>query len=154
MTTATNRHEAIDTNQPPEPAASARKHQAHSQGWPPAPLTSPKGAIHLPRVPRRHVTAKGAASAPTEALSRRIEGGSGHQGPQPIPVRPFPRRSQGRGGGKAVVAEEGVSRIQVKNRVKAAAKAVGVKIAFQRTEPEIVVFRVVAREPMAPAAQG
>lgn len=57
-------------------------------------------------------------------------------------------------GGRAVVAEEGVSRIQVKNRVKAAAKAVGVKIAFQRTEPEIVVFRVVAREPMAPAAQG
>lgn len=48
-------------------------------------------------------------------------------------------------GGRAIVAEEGVSRIQIKNRLKAAAKDVGVTIAFTRSDPEEVVFRVTGR---------
>lgn len=48
-------------------------------------------------------------------------------------------------GGRATVAEEGVSRIQIKNRLKAAAKDVGLNIAFVRSSPEEVVFRVVSR---------
>jgi len=49
-------------------------------------------------------------------------------------------------GGRATVAEEGVSRIQIKNRLKAAAKDVGLNIAFVRSAPEEVVFHVVSRK--------
>lgn len=52
-------------------------------------------------------------------------------------------------GGRTTVAEEGISRAQIKNRLKASAKDVGVKIAFLRTEPEEVVFKVVARASIA-----
>lgn len=48
-------------------------------------------------------------------------------------------------GGRATVAEEVVSRIQIKNRLKAAAKDVGLNIAFVRSSPEEVVFHVVSR---------
>jgi len=48
-------------------------------------------------------------------------------------------------GGRATVEEEGVSRIQIKNRLKAAAKDVGLNIAFVRSSPEEVVFHVVSR---------
>jgi len=48
-------------------------------------------------------------------------------------------------GGRATVAEEGVSRDQIKNRLKAAAKDVGLNIAFVRSSPEEVVFHVTGR---------
>ena len=48
-------------------------------------------------------------------------------------------------GGRAVVADEGVSRQSVKNRLKFAAEAAGVEIKFQRSSPNDVVFAVVGR---------
>jgi len=52
-------------------------------------------------------------------------------------------------GGRAIVAEEGVSRQQIKNRLQAAAKSVGVIIKFARSSPDEVVFRVTGRNGLA-----
>lgn len=46
-------------------------------------------------------------------------------------------------GGKAVVADEGVSRQSVKNRLGVAAKAVGVGLKYHRSGDEEVIFEVV-----------
>lgn len=48
-------------------------------------------------------------------------------------------------GGRAIVAEEGVTRQALKNRLKVAAAAAGVQIKFQRSSPQDVVFEVVGR---------
>lgn len=48
-------------------------------------------------------------------------------------------------GGRGLIAEEGVSRQQIKNRLKRAADDVGVMIKFLRSAPDEVVFRVVSR---------
>jgi len=48
-------------------------------------------------------------------------------------------------GGRAIVANEGVSRQQVKNRLRTAAKAAGIAIAFVPSEKETVVFKVTSR---------
>lgn len=57
-------------------------------------------------------------------------------------------------GGRGLVAEEGVSRQHIKNRLKTAAQDVGVTIAFMRSAPEEVVFRVVSRKTSSsPAAE-
>lgn len=54
-------------------------------------------------------------------------------------------------GGRASVAEEGVSRQQIKNRLRSAADDVGVEIKFMRSSPDEVVFRVVSRRSMTGA---
>ena len=46
-------------------------------------------------------------------------------------------------GGKAVVAEEGVSRQSVKNRLLVAADVLGKAIVFRRSDTALVVFEVV-----------
>jgi hypothetical protein len=48
-------------------------------------------------------------------------------------------------GGRATVADEGVSREQVKNRLRSAAKAAGITIAFVPSNKETVVFKVTSR---------
>lgn len=56
-------------------------------------------------------------------------------------------------GGRAVVAEEGVTRQALKNRLKVAAAAAGVEIKFQRSSPEDVVFEMVSRTGAAQAGK-
>ena len=48
-------------------------------------------------------------------------------------------------GGRVVVADTGVSRQSVKNRINKAATVAGVEIAFLRSSPDIVVFEVVSK---------
>lgn len=54
-------------------------------------------------------------------------------------------------GGMATTAEEGASKITLKNRLSAAAQAAGVSIKYLRSDAATVVFKVTARE-SAPAA--
>ena len=54
-------------------------------------------------------------------------------------------------GGMATTAEEGASKITLKNRLSAAAQAAGVTIKYLRSDAATVVFKVTARE-SAPAA--
>ena len=48
-------------------------------------------------------------------------------------------------GGKAVVAEEGVGRQFLKLKISRAAKEAGITIAYRRSGPDEVVFKVVGR---------
>jgi hypothetical protein len=48
-------------------------------------------------------------------------------------------------GGKVVVADAGVSRQTVKNRLKSTAKAYGIDIKFLRSKPELVVFEIAGK---------
>lgn len=48
-------------------------------------------------------------------------------------------------GGMARVADEGVGRQSLKNRISAAAQAAGVSIKYHRSGADSVVFEVVAR---------
>jgi len=57
-------------------------------------------------------------------------------------------------GGKAVVADEGVSRQSVKNRLNSAAKVVGVTLKFHRSAEEEVVFEVVDPSMMSTSRRG
>lgn len=56
-------------------------------------------------------------------------------------------------GGMATTADEGTSKITIKNRLNAAAQAAGVTIKFHRSDENTVVFEVVSRdaEPIAKA---
>lgn len=56
-------------------------------------------------------------------------------------------------GGMATTADEGTSKITLKNRLNAAAQAAGVAIKFHRSDDKSVVFEVVGRdtEPMVKA---
>lgn len=56
-------------------------------------------------------------------------------------------------GGMASTADEGASKITLKNRLNAAAQAAGVAIKFHRSDDKSVVFEVVGRdtEPMVKA---
>ncbi len=49
-------------------------------------------------------------------------------------------------GGMASTADEGASKMTVKNRLTAAAQAAGVTIRFRRSDEKTVVFEVVSRE--------
>ena len=48
-------------------------------------------------------------------------------------------------GGRVVVADTGVSRFSVKNRLNKAASVAGVEIAYLRTKPDVVIFEVVSK---------
>lgn len=49
-------------------------------------------------------------------------------------------------GGMATTADEGTSKITIKNRLTAAARAAGVSIKFHRSDDKTVVFAVVSRD--------
>lgn len=49
-------------------------------------------------------------------------------------------------GGMATTADEGTSKITLKNRLNAAAQAAGVAIKFHRSDDTSVVFEVVGRD--------
>lgn len=49
-------------------------------------------------------------------------------------------------GGMASVADEGVGKTSLKNRLSAAADAAGVTIRYKRSGPDTVVFEVAARD--------
>lgn len=49
-------------------------------------------------------------------------------------------------GGMATTADEGASKLTLKNRLNAAAAAAGVTIKFRRSDEKTVVFEVVSRE--------
>lgn len=49
-------------------------------------------------------------------------------------------------GGRVVVADEGVSRQSVKNRISKAATVAGVEIKYLRSKPDVVVFEVVSKK--------
>ncbi len=49
-------------------------------------------------------------------------------------------------GGMATTAGESASKITIKNRLNAAARAAGVSIKFRRSDEKSVIFEVVSRE--------
>lgn len=49
-------------------------------------------------------------------------------------------------GGMANTADEGASKLTLKNRLNAAAAAAGVTITFRRSDEKTVIFEVVSRE--------
>lgn len=49
-------------------------------------------------------------------------------------------------GGMATTADEGASKITIKNRLNAAALAAGVSIKFHRSDESTVIFSVVGRD--------
>lgn len=88
---------------------------------------------------------------PLQKISREelANGRGGGRGANPEYVAFF-RNCRVGDGGRATVAEEGVSRQSVKNRLNAAAAAAGVKIAYHRSGAEDVVFEVVDAGSVAP----
>lgn len=49
-------------------------------------------------------------------------------------------------GGMATTADEGASKITIKNRLNAAAQAAGISIKFRRSDEKTVVFEVAGRD--------
>lgn len=49
-------------------------------------------------------------------------------------------------GGMATTADEGTTKITIKNRLNAAAQAAGVSIKFHRSDENTVVFEVMSRD--------
>lgn len=57
-------------------------------------------------------------------------------------------------GGMATTADEGTSKITIKNRLSTAADAAGVRIKFHRSDAQTVIFEVTGRESDPAPAHG
>lgn len=57
-------------------------------------------------------------------------------------------------GGMATTADEGASKMTIKNRLNAAARAASVSIKFHRSDDKTVVFEVVRRDADPTASSG